>query len=229
MKKSKLKLPKATLPKEQRRRLTPEERRKQILIGAIRFFAERGFGGQTRELAQQLGITQGLLYRYFPTKELLIESIYEELFVKRLNPQWEIELFDRRNPLLPRLVAFYLNYSSVLHDYEWGRIYLYSGLGGATIAKRFVNYITEGLFKKVIGELRHEFHLPPLSRRAMTEPETELMWSLHGSIFYIGVRASVYRVDPPSDIPGTVTRIVESFYESARALMAKESQTKRSA
>jgi hypothetical protein len=55
------------------------------------------------------------------------------------------------------------------------RIYLYSGLGGATIAKRFVHQITQGLFRRVIGELRHEFGLPDLAAAPMTEPESELM------------------------------------------------------
>jgi len=202
-----------------RTRLAPEERSDQIVRGAIRFFAERGFGGQTRELAQQLGITQGLLYRYFPTKELLIERIYEELFVKRLNPEWETSLFDRTQPLLSRLIQFYLNYATVLHDYEWGRIYLYSGLGGAPIAKRFVHQITKGLFRRVIDELRYEFGLPDIAKVPMSEPESELMWSLHGSIFYIGIRVSVYGVAPPSDIPGAVTLLVKNFYESAQIIM----------
>lgn len=206
-------------PASRRTRLAPEERSDQIVRGAIRFFAERGFGGQTRELAQQLGITQGLLYRYFPTKELLIERIYEELFVKRLKPEWEMRLFDRTQPLLPRLIQFYLHYATVLHDYEWGRIYLYSGLGGAPIAQRFVHQITEGLFRRVIDELRHEFGLPDLAKMPMNEPETELMWGLHGSIFYIGIRVSVYDVAPPSDIPGAVTLLVKNFYESARTIM----------
>ncbi len=210
----------AAQPSAQRRtRLAPEERSDLIVQGAIRFFAERGFGGQTRELAQQLGITQGLLYRYFPTKDLLIERIYEELFVKRIKPEWEVRLLDRSEPLLPRLIRFYLDYATVLHDYEWGRIYLYSGLGGATIAKRFVHQVTQGLFKRVIAELRHAFQLPDFAAAPMTEPETELMWSLHGSIFYIGIRVSVYEAAPPSDVPATVRRLVEGFYDNARAIM----------
>src|SRR4051812_16257354 len=79
----------------QRTRLAPEQRADQILQGAIAFFAERGFGGQTRDLAEQLGISQALLYRYFPTKEMLIERIYEELFVRRLKPEWDVILSTR--------------------------------------------------------------------------------------------------------------------------------------
>lgn len=206
-------------PVRKRTRLDPGERSGQILHGAIAFFAERGFGGQTRELAQQLGISQGLLYRYFPTKESLIEQIYEELFVKRFKPEWDVLLTDRSVPLLRRLTDFYRDYSEMLHDDEWGRIYLYSGLGGSTIARRFASHVTQSIFTRVIDELRHECGVPGVAAKPMTEPEAELMWGLHGSIFYIGIRKSVYRVEPPRDIAGTVQRMVENFYDNGRELM----------
>lgn len=209
--------------KKPRSRLAPGERSDQILRGAISFFAERGFNGQTRELATQLGISQGLLYRYFPTKELLIERIYEEVFLRRFKPKWDADLSDRRVPILRRLVGFYLDYATMLHDYEWGRIYLYSGLGGSGIARRFADHVQGSIFTRVIGELRHEWGLPEFAKRPMSEEEAEMMWSLHGSIFYIGVRKSVYHVDPPRDVPATVQRIVENFYSSAQTLMVGKS------
>jgi AcrR family transcriptional regulator len=208
--------------KKPRSRLAPRQRSEQILRGAISFFAERGFGGQTRELAQQLGISQGLLYRYFPTKEMLIERIYEEVFVRRFKPQWDIDLSNRGVPMLTRLVRFYLDYATMLHDYEWARIYLYSGLGGSTIARRFVERVTGSVYTRVIAELRHEWRLPDLATKPMTELESELLWSLHGSIFYIGIRRSVYHVDGPRDVPATVRQVVENFYNNARELMTVE-------
>jgi AcrR family transcriptional regulator len=214
--------------KKPRRRLAPDARSEQILRGAISFFAERGFGGQTRELASQLGISQGLLYRYFPTKELLIERIYEEVFLRRFKPKWDADLSDRQVPVLQRLVGFYLDYATMLHDYEWGRIYLYSGLGGSGIARRFADHVQGSIFTRVIGELRHEWKLPDFAKKPMSEEEAEMMWSLHGSIFYIGVRKSVYHVDPPRDVPATVQRIVENFYSSAHTLMVGKSLTSRS-
>ncbi len=62
-----------------RQRLSPGEREQQILDEAISFFAEVGLSGQTRELAQRLGVTQPLIYRYFPTKQDLIERVFEEV------------------------------------------------------------------------------------------------------------------------------------------------------
>ncbi|MGV3635750.1 MAG: TetR/AcrR family transcriptional regulator [Pseudorhodoplanes sp.] len=208
-------------------RLTPQARSGLILRGAIRFFAERGFQGQTRDLAEQLGISTGLLFRYFPTKDALIDRIYETLFERRWKPEWDEILGNRSRDLRERLIDFYLDYSQMLHDYEWGRIYLYSGLGGAGIAQRFARMVTDRVYARVVGELRHEFGRPDLSVEPMSEPEVELMWSLHGSIFYIGLRKWVYNVGGPSDIPGTVTQIVERFYTNAGELMRQRAQTKK--
>ena len=211
------KKPRRTVVK--RVRLSAEARSDQILRGAIRFFADRGFRGQTRDLARQLGISTGLLFRYFPTKDALIDRIYDTLFEGRWNPEWDEILGNRSRDLLERLTEFYRGYAKMLHDYEWGRIYLYSGLEGAGIAQRFARLATDRAYARVVGELRHQYGRPDIATLPMSEPEIELMWSLHGSIFYIGMRKWVYNVGGPSDVPGTVNQIVERFHHNARDLM----------
>jgi AcrR family transcriptional regulator len=201
------------------KRLAPTLRADQILQGSIRFFAEHGFSGQTRELAHELGISKGLLYRYFPSKEALIERVYQEVFLRRWSPTWQAELTDRNRPLIERLKTFYADYAKLPLEYEWGRIYLYAGLAGASINRRYVRLANERIFKPVIGELRHEFGFRPTEKLAITEPELELMWSLHGSIFYIGMRKWVYHVKAPSDVDGAIEQLVEGFYINAKNVM----------
>lgn len=94
------------------RRLLPEEREQQIVDKAIEHFTRNGFGGSTRDLARQIGVTQPLLYRYFESKEALIERVYNEVFQWR--PDWDRQITDRSMPLTERLHAFYLDYSSVI-------------------------------------------------------------------------------------------------------------------
>lgn len=78
------KLPKNKAPKKTlhslRVRMKPSERRDLILAGAIDYFAEFGFAGKTRELSDRLGITQPLLYRYFPSKKALMEEVLKSYF-----------------------------------------------------------------------------------------------------------------------------------------------------
>jgi AcrR family transcriptional regulator len=209
------------VPAKRNRRLAPRQRADQILRGAVRFFAEHGFSGQTRELANELGIAKGLLYRYFPSKEALIDRVYEEVFLRRWSPQWQAVLTDRKRPLLQRLKAFYVEYAELPLEYEWGRIYLHAGLAGASINKRYIRLVNERIFKTVIGELRHEFGGRSIDAQEMSEPEQELLWSLHGSIFYIGMRKWVYHVKVPTDIDAAVEQLVEGFYANAKNVMRK--------
>ncbi len=204
-----------------RHRLKPHVRAKQILRGAITFFAEHGFAGQTRELAAGLGISEGLLYRYFPTKEALIDRVYEEVFLHRWNPEWEAILTDRTRTLMDRLKTFYVDYAKMILEYEWVRIYLLSALAGSSINRKYVKLAEQRIYRRVINELRHDFGIPHVETMSPTEAELELMWNLHGSIFYIGMRKWVYHVSAPSDVDGAIERIVDGFYLGAKAVMRR--------
>lgn len=212
---------KASRPKAKvkRNRLDPDVRAKQILRGAITFFAEHGFSGQTRELTAELGVSKGLLYRYFPSKDALIDRVYEEVFLRRWNPEWEVVLTDRSRRLIDRLKLFYLDYAEMLREYEWVRIYLFAGLANSSINRRYIKLAIERIYKPVINELRLEFGFPALEQVDATEPELELMWNLHGSIFYIGVRKWVYGIDLPLDVNGAIGRMVDGLYVNAKQVM----------
>jgi hypothetical protein len=49
----------------------------------------------------------------------------------------------------------------------------------------------------------------------------ELMWGLHGAIFYIGIRKWVYHVEIPKDAEGAVELLVDGLYANASKLMAE--------
>ena len=56
-------------------RLPHATRRAHILAQAVEFFAANGLTAQTRALAEECGISQRLLYRFFPSKAALIEEV----------------------------------------------------------------------------------------------------------------------------------------------------------
>src|SRR5271163_223220 len=85
--------------REKQKRLSPDDRRKEYVAKATEFFAEQGFGGGTRDLARRLGVTQPLLYRYFPSKDDLIKEVYRTVYLEPLDPRWEKLLADRSRPL----------------------------------------------------------------------------------------------------------------------------------
>jgi len=61
-------------------RLDSDERRQAIVDSAIPLFARKGFAGTTtRELAETAGISEALLFRHFPSKQLLYREILQQV------------------------------------------------------------------------------------------------------------------------------------------------------
>jgi len=125
--------PERALPPKRRRRLDPEDREREIVDGAVAFFAEVGFDGGLRDLAKRLGITHQNLFRYFPTKEALIERVYKEVYLDRWQPEWDAVLHDPAKPLEKRLIDFYGSYLPAIFRYDWVRIFVFAGLKGVGI------------------------------------------------------------------------------------------------
>jgi TetR/AcrR family transcriptional regulator len=68
-------------PAGQRKRLTAEQRRAQIIACAREVFVERGVNGtRSRDIAERAGITEAYLYRHFHSKGQLFELAIDEPF-----------------------------------------------------------------------------------------------------------------------------------------------------
>jgi len=211
--------PRLKLAKPRRgRRLAAADREQEILAGAIRYFAEVGFGGQTRELAERLGITQPLLYRYFPTKQDLIERVFSEVFLKRVDPGWGDLIRDRSRPLEDRLLEFYRRYSRATYTYEWIRIYMFSALMGNSINRRYIKIVEERILKPICAELRHACGLPDPETVPISELELEHVWVMHGGLFYYAVRKYIYHSRVGGDFTAIVRRSVSAMIEGIRTI-----------
>ncbi|MEN8195223.1 MAG: TetR/AcrR family transcriptional regulator [Pseudomonadota bacterium] len=202
-----------------RKRLPRSEREQMIVQEAIRFFAEVGFEGQTRELARRLGITQPLIFRYFPTKDDLIERVYQEVYISRWNPWWEELLEDRSMPLTERLSTFYKSYTTAIFTYEWVRIFVYSGLKGVNINRRYLALIRDRVLKRILTEVRAEQNLPTPEEVPFSEREIELAWGLHGGVFYIAIRKWIYEFETPENMDSVLEATVESFVKGVPTVM----------
>ena len=192
-----------------RKNMKAAERERMILAEAIRFFAEHGFEGQTRELAKRVGIAHSALYRHFPSKEALIERVYEEVYVSRWDPNWRFLVTDRARPLEDRLIQFYLEYIERIFTYEWVRIFVFSGLRSFNITGRYLEIVRAELILPVCRELRRGAGQDEAAELA--EREIEAVWGLHGQIFYIAIRKFVYGAPTPDAIGPVVRDHVQRF------------------
>lgn len=63
-----------------RTRLTPDERRAQLLDAAIALFAEKGFGeAKHADIARRVGVSTAATFVYFPTREALLHGVIDEI------------------------------------------------------------------------------------------------------------------------------------------------------
>jgi AcrR family transcriptional regulator len=200
-------------PPARSQRLPRAERERNIVQEAVRFFAEVGFGGDTRELAKRLQVTHPLLFRYFPSKDALIERVYQEVYIGRWNPDWELIIADRSLPIRERMTRFYKLYARTILSYEWVRLFMFFGLKGADINRRWFALVTERIIAPICRELRAAHGLPSVDEIALTQTERELVWGVNSRVFYFGVRKYVYGMPVPADLDGLIEAEVDTFFD----------------
>ncbi len=211
-------VPSDTAPKERRKRLPSGERRREFIAQAIEFFAENGFESSTRDLAKRLGVTQPLLYRYFPSKDDLIAEVYSAVYVKRWKPEWEVLLADRTRPLADRLRQFYREYTEVVFTRDWMRIFLFAGLKGVDINIRYMGLVRSRILDPIVAEARAEAGLVDANGPA----ESDFAWLIHGGIFYNGVRRVVYGEADATDVGAMIDNAVEAMLTGLEKMRAGE-------
>lgn len=177
-------------PAPARRRFSVAERERQILDGAIQFFAVHGLGGQLRDLARSIGVTHALLYHYFPTKQALVDRVYVEVFEGRWRDEWDELLDDPRPSVEDKLTAFYTEYVNITLTRDFVRILMFSGLMDHTITDRFFLMLRKRLFPRLIRETRRFRGV--VSRARPSQREMELLMGLHGGLYYTSVRRWIY-------------------------------------
>ncbi|MHA2801156.1 TetR/AcrR family transcriptional regulator [Vibrio harveyi] len=199
--------------------MTAKERETYIVKRAIECFARDGFGVTTRELAKNIGVTQPLIYRYFGSKEALIERVHHEVFVSRWNPQWEISLSDQKQPIEERLINYLEEYTSAILRNDWVRLFIFTALSNPEFNKNYTQLLKEKIFVPILSEIRVAHGLDP----APSEIDIEIIWGFHSSFFYMGIRRWIYLMQLPENINTIIRARVKHFLYGYHALLESSS------
>lgn len=78
-----------------------EDKRNAILTAATDVFAERGLDAATSAISAAAGVAEGTLFTYFPTKDVLVSTLYRELKLELSDRM--LAGFPRRKPLKERV------------------------------------------------------------------------------------------------------------------------------
>jgi AcrR family transcriptional regulator len=172
----------------------PEDRRRQILEHAAEYFAEHGLTGQTRGLAAACGISQRLLYRYFPTKEALIDEVYRLAILGPFKAVWFAELSDRNIALETRLIRFYTDYFATIFSRKWLRLFMHASLVGVDMAPNYTSSLLLQLFEIIVGEAAHEQGVAIPANKSL---QHVIGWTLHGALSHYAIRRHLYEFPQP--------------------------------
>jgi AcrR family transcriptional regulator len=180
-------------------------RRGQILETALKLFAERGFDAtSTRQIAKEVGIAEGLIFHYFPTKASLLTAILEDrlegrrAFRTRLRPLLEDAGGEGVSEVLRAVASGWL--ATLKRDEEFVVVLFATAQTNPEVRAAWQGLIREGtellsgyLASRVeAGELRKDLPLETaatmfvsslmiffLTRRHLPEPE----WREQGEIY----------------------------------------------
>ena len=80
-----------------------QQYRRELLSKCFDLFAHRGYANvTTRQIAQELGVSTGTLYHYFPSKQVLFEQLVEQVSLQ----DWEIiQKIDKNQSIQDRIKA----------------------------------------------------------------------------------------------------------------------------
>ena len=198
-------------------RLPHATRRAQILAQAAEFFADYGLTAQTRALAEVCGISQRLLYRFFPNKAALIEEVYKAEIAGPFKAIWFADLADRGKPVERRLNEFYARYYDEVLTQRWLRLLLYASLADIGMAPAYISSILTHMLEVIVGEAAHELGRALPADRAMVH---ELGWSLHGAISHLAIRRRIYSNSNPPPATAIVPVYVSIFLAGLPAALA---------
>lgn len=101
----------------------PEERKQEILDMAVKLFNEKGYEKTSiADIANAIGVAQGLCYRYFPSKETLFDCAIEQ-YAQLLTEKFILPTEINKKPLkqiieeMPIIVeSESSNYYKIFHE-----------------------------------------------------------------------------------------------------------------
>jgi TetR/AcrR family transcriptional repressor of uid operon len=155
-------LPSAPSPRE----IALDNRRQQILDAARLCFARSGFrGASMQEICLAAKISPGGLYRYFPSKEAIIEAIAQD---ERCGAAELIEAMRGDGPLLDRMTRCALGYFGYMRDpgaCELMAEISAESLRNSEIGKRFakIDQSVRGVMREIFDEAIARGEMPPVA------------------------------------------------------------------
>ncbi len=206
--------------RQRAKRLPAAERKAVILREASLFFASEGFSASTRDLADRLGVRQALLYKYFPSKEALLEAIFEDVLAVHWVMEWANVFANQSLSIEEKLNKFYTEHLRN-EDGIGLRLFLRAALDGWPLSARRMDLVRAKLVLPLIAEMRREAKLPGYESSPLMWGELELVMTLHAAVVFYSMRVHIYGGDMSGDTSAVLNLYVANFLVGARSTLVR--------
>ncbi|MBL0372128.1 TetR/AcrR family transcriptional regulator [Rhizobium sp. KVB221] len=204
-----------------RRNLPAEERRRELLNAALDLFSQKGQSITVQELADRVNVTQPLVHRYFPAKADLIAAIRDTLHNAHWDPQWQEILTEGNRDLGERIKAFYAAYLPHVYNDRWYRGFWYATLEDPSFAQAYVDHVHDELLVSIANEARRAFGFASIEDVPVFEREMELIWGLHSTVIFVGIRLYVYHTPVSNDLAAIIGDQVRAYLAVAPIVLSE--------
>ncbi len=134
--------------KEQFREMR-EKTRKVILENALKLFSIKGYHGTSiSDIAKAAGISKGLAYNYFESKQKLVEALFEQML--QIGQEFEEILDSSVDPYKKIEILIEFSFKYIEENEEFWRLYISFVLQPEIIeqGKKVSNEFNSGILKK---------------------------------------------------------------------------------
>jgi TetR/AcrR family transcriptional regulator, fatty acid metabolism regulator protein len=190
------------------------DRRRDLLLAAIRVFARKGFhASRVGDIAEEAGVAHGLLYHYFRSKEEVLETIFRATWSNLVQEAERIEASG--DPVRQQLHAFAGMYlGSWLDDPDLDRVLVREIARSPEVGRRVEE--SRGVFDAIARMVERGQRAGELRRDADPKLAT---WMFYGAMEEI-LTAWVLGALP--DGPGDVARAVDTVVDMVCTGLAAE-------
>ncbi len=169
-----------------RRRLAPDQRRRELLEHALVLFATRPYDEVTvAELAERAGASEGLLFRYFEDKR----SLYVEAI--RLGLERVVEASDVGDLELPPTERFEAGLGGFVDLVERFPFAIPQALQGGPAADPELQAHVDAMFDTLVARI--------VSRMRVEDPPDRLRWAIRAWLAFVQVSTAQWISSP--DLP----------------------------
>jgi hypothetical protein len=99
------------------------------------------------------------------------------------------------------------------------RIFMFSGLRGESINKKYLEVLRRRILEPIALELRHALQLPDAKTLPLKTAEIELVWSINARVVYFGQRRWIFDVPIEGDVNEMIRLTIAHFMAGARVVL----------